>query len=239
MSSKQIIICECCLKIFKKKNFYENHLHRCRLKHNLKDNKPEITTDKLLDLIIDLTDKYNTCAKELENVKQKVYVQRRKIDIIEWLNTNFNPKISFEEGIRNIEIDEIMMDIIYNKKYVDGVVNVIEHYLKTKECFKCFHEKKYKIYVFTKDKEWNIITDEKLFELLFKFNQKIMNYHYNYLKINSEKLSCPKFQDDYQYKTTIILGGKNETIEQRIRKVKNKLYNNTREEFDSMYFSLE
>ena len=43
-------------------------------------------------MIKSLTEKYNTVQSELENLKNKVGIQNKKINVLEWLNKQDKPQ---------------------------------------------------------------------------------------------------------------------------------------------------
>ena len=153
MTTKHIINCPCCYKIFKKKGCYEKHILYCE-RNEHPNNEPSIT--QLYEMIQTITDKYNQVQSELESIKRQINMKNKKLDVISWLNEQFisDKNADFIDLANGIQIEETDLNIIFEKGYMDGIYEIIKNkflLLKEKSQFnfiKCFQQKKNILYVF-------------------------------------------------------------------------------------------
>ena len=87
MTSKHIINCPCCFKLFKRQGCYEKHILICR-----RTNEEKLpNTRQLYDMITTLTEKYNAVQSELDSLKRHIYTKNKKLDVLGWLNEQDRP----------------------------------------------------------------------------------------------------------------------------------------------------
>jgi len=242
MTSKHIIHCPSCFKTLKKKECYEKHIFKCQRLHE--ENTP--APNQLYEMIKSLTEKYNTVQSELENLKNKMSIQNKKLNILEWLNnqdTKNNPQLLWSKFINNMEITLSNLELIFKKGLIDGVFDILIQYLHSSDSndssesndsnhvIKCFEQKKNIIYVF--EEEWKIMNN-KAFEDIFKIiYQKILTSFEEYRIVNESKMNDDNFQVDFNNNFMTILCV-NIPFESKCVRIKNKLFNELKENFTSI-----
>ena len=236
MTTKHIINCPCCFKIFKKKGCYEKHILSCeRIERST--NAPSIS--QLYEMIQSLTEKYNTVQSELESVKRQINIKNKKLDIIAWLNTHSisNKNSDMLQLSKSIRIDQPELDIIFDKGFVDGIFEVIKNYFIVQQeagvdFIKCFQQKKNIIYIFSDDK-WKILSIEEFTKIIHAMNVKTFSAFNLYRESNIDKLDQDDFQVTFTNNFNKLLST-NMTFEQKCIRIKNKLFSEFNECFKSI-----
>ena len=106
------IQCPYCQKEYIKKTFYEKHLSICEIIQQIKKNDDDeelIPSTKILYKIVkelaNQNKKLQNRVNELEKIIQRG-VSPKKIDILERLNLNIIPSITFQDWVRTLKINE-------------------------------------------------------------------------------------------------------------------------------------
>jgi len=234
MTSKHIINCPSCFKIFKKNKCYEKHIFQCQRLHEEKiPNNIE-----LLNMIIQITDKYNLVQTELQTLKGQICIQNKKLNILEWLNNQEKTTLSSWNNIMDsFEINLSDLELIFEKGLINGTFDIIVQYLQSfnfnsNEIIRCFNQNKNTLYVF--NDEWQILNKSD-FENIFKtIYQKILCIFNKYKDFNKEKLLL---NDDFQLNFNnnfIKILCVQISFENQCVRIKNKLFNELKENFKSI-----
>jgi|APSaa5957512535_1039671.scaffolds.fasta_scaffold26117_2 hypothetical protein len=242
MTSKHIIHCPSCFKTLKLKECYEKHIFQCQRLHE--ENTP--APNQLYEMIKSLTEKYNSVQNELENLKRNNQIQNKKLNILEWLNKQNKPQIVWSKYIDEMKITLSNLELIFEKGLIDGVFDILIQYLHSNDSndsndssesndsnhvIKCFEQKKNIIYVF--EEEWKIMNN-KAFEDIFKIiYQKILTSFEEYRIVNESKMNDDNFQVDFNNNFMTILCV-NIPFESKCVRIKNKLFNELKENFTSI-----
>ena len=144
MSLKEIINCPCCFKCFKKKGCYDKHIMYCR---ELAFTKIPTNT-QLMEMIANLTDKYNGVQKRITIYQKSNLYKNRKLDVLKWLNdsnnTDENKGLSFINAFDDIDISIEDLNFIFDSNYVKGVCEIMKRHLSNHydidTLIKCFNQ---------------------------------------------------------------------------------------------------
>ena len=185
MSSKQIINCPNCLKIYKKKGSYENHIFKCEREIENSNNKE--TIPRLFEMIEKLIENQNKMQLEIENLKANLNRKNKKINVIDWLNEKEEIKGDFTDDWNNIKLTEEDLYIIFDKGFVKGIAEILNNNFIKFETVKCFNEKKQLIYIY-KSKNWQEIKKEEWEEIIKKVNSQLLVLFKHYQDQNLEQL---------------------------------------------------
>ena len=230
MTSKHIINCPSCFKSFKRAGCYEKHIFQCqrRTEEKIPNNK------ELWDMITHLTEKYNTVQSELEYLKNKMGIQNKKIDVLEWLNKQEKPNNTWKEIIENFEMKICDLDLIFQKGLIEGVVDIMIQYLQSfnsNDVIRCYEQKKNVFYVF--NGSWEILNKGD-FENSYKtIYQKILSSFEEYKNVNENKMNDDEFQIEFNNNFVKILCVQTPFESQSVR-IKNKIFDEIKENFKSI-----
>lgn len=139
-------ICEYCSKIYIRKKPFTHHKLMCELsyKNSKREEKyyreiEETTVSnipsqrELYEIIITLNNKYDKLQSDYDMLKRYVYDKKRKIEIIDWLNQNSCLEIGFYELFLNIKLSEEDLNIVFEKDYINGIVEIILKFIDGKK----------------------------------------------------------------------------------------------------------
>jgi hypothetical protein len=230
MTSKHIINCPSCFKSFKRAGCYEKHIFQCqrRTEEKIPNNK------ELWDMITHLTEKYNTVQSELEYLKNKMGIQNKKIDVLEWLNKLEKTNSTWNEIIDNFEMKICDLDLIFQKGLIEGVVDImIQHFqsFNSNDVIRCYEQKKNVFYVF--NGSWEILNKGD-FENSYKtIYQKILSLFEEYKNLNENKMNDDEFQIEFNNNFVKILCVQTPFELQSVR-IKNKIFDELKENFKSI-----
>ncbi len=230
MTSKHIINCPSCFKSFKRAGCYEKHIFQCQRR-----NEEKIPNNKeLWDMITHLTEKYNTVQSEMEYLKNKMGIQNKKIDVLEWLNKQEKPNTTWKEIIENFEMKICDLDLIFQKGLIEGVVDIMIQYLQSfnsNDVIRCYEQKKNVFYVF--NGSWEILNKGD-FENSYKtIYQKILSSFEEYKNVNENKMNDDEFQIEFNNNFVKILCIQTPFESQSVR-IKNKIFDEIKENFKSI-----
>ena len=232
MTSKHIINCPCCFKIFKKKGCYEKHIFDCQRTNDIRNP----TNKELYAMISVLTEKYNNVQNELVTLKQHTYTQNKKIDVLHWLNSHDvqNKQYNFYDHIHNMVIDMNNLEFIFKNGYVDGVFTIFITHLQSidhTQIIKCFEQKKNLLYIF--DNQWKLLDDKQFVVLFSDIHKKVLNVFDEYKIINEDKMLDEDYQTEFNNNFMKILCV-DMSFETQYKRFKSKLFNNLKENFKSI-----
>ena len=230
MTSKHIINCPSCFKSFKRAGCYEKHIFQCQRR-----NEEKIPNNKeLWDMITHLTEKYNTVQSEMEYLKNKMGIQNKKIDVLEWLNKQEKPNNTWKKTIENFEMKICDLDLIFQKGLIEGVVDIMIQYLQSfnsNDVIRCYEQKKNVFYVF--NGSWEILNKGD-FENSYKtIYQKILSSFEEYKNVNENKMNDDEFQIEFNNNFVKILCVQTPFESQSVR-IKNKIFDEIKENFKSI-----
>lgn len=236
---------QCCIycgKTYKNRINLDKHISLCELiyktrttktKFIIEDEEDEIPSQKkLYKAILILTKKYSKLEEKVEEINKFVVKKKKRINIIEWLNTNITPDIVFEQLIDKIIVTEQDIEYLF-KNTVYDTFNQIFHktlYLlknseKTTPLFG-FIQKSNILYIYDKtinsqEQEptikWHELSRDKLIAFLYNVHNKISRKLYNWkqkmsneikrndnMAIQYDKTILKLMSTDFKHETTFL-----------------------------------
>ena len=126
--------CSYCNRDYKEKFNYDRHIGFCEFSHkSVKERENEIdefeNTPNLKDIfkyVKELSVRVSTLEKENSKLKQLVNIEQRKIEILDWLNTQKKPNITFTDWITNIPFKEYLQ-VIFNNDLITGIIQCLDN----------------------------------------------------------------------------------------------------------------
>jgi hypothetical protein len=219
-------------------------LQRSRKTNNEEDSIVTIPSQKILyQLLLELGQKYNRLEERIEEMN-KCFVKKRKIDELEWLNTNIYPQIHFENLTEEIVITEHHVEFLLYNSFNDTLNEIFaDLFCKAEKnnyiypIFTFTHKSK-NIYIYEKDNnnnnsKWVKLSNDKLTRFLQKIQIKISKTFYDWKKLHDKKIKEDDNLGSICNNATIKLMSQDFKVESKLTKIKNILLNNIKPyEFD-------
>lgn len=226
--------CGFCNKEYKKKTFFEKHIIACEALHSRdQDVKTEYTPSihELWNLVKDLTFKVESQSREITKLKQHIQVQKRKVNITEWLTDNIDPVCDFSTFIREIQLNEYQYnDIILYDNIRNGITSFLkEHvFVDSKrrslpiQCFKQF----YNTFFIYKNEKWEKMNSDEMLLLCNSLDTKIFGVFQTWKQANQTKIDrCSKTNEYYmQIMSKLTAPYKGDNHDNHVRKIRSSLY---------------
>jgi uncharacterized protein YeeX (DUF496 family) len=180
--------CVHCGKTYKKRENLNKHVDLCELLHKSKkvgaliieDDEPLPSQRKMYQMLLDLGEKYNRLEEKMEEMNKWVAKKKKKINVLEWLNTNVTPNITFDVVIDKITVLEEDVNYLLHNSFYDVLNEVfsrsIYNFNETENPIFTFTQKQNVFYIYdiVDDKKvWIELTRERLIKFLNKVHMKI------------------------------------------------------------------
>ena len=252
--------CSYCKKNYVRKSAFNNHKLNCqfiRICNNVKtikdqnefevidqNNELSIKFDGSINdmykLLINMNNKFEKLQTDYNEIKKYVNITKNKIDIIEYLNKNYNSNnLDFIQFLNSIEITNTHLQIVFENDYIDGIFKIIVDYIdQIKDTInlpiKAFDNKEGIIYIylnndnihyFGKEKlyNWNVLNEELIKLVLKYFNTKLLPLFQKWKLLNENKFDPDNFTMIYVKNMKTVLGTNYQKKNKNIM-LQNKLY---------------
>jgi hypothetical protein len=142
---------------------------------------------ELLYLVRNLTDKLNNVENEIKELKKIIKKTNNttippinKKNVMEWLNNYIVPTMTFDEFIDNIIVNMGHFEFLLEYKLSDTIQKIIQtNIIKNDETVYPLYanvEKSGKVYVFTEDETWEIISIKYLSKFVKQIENKLFQH---------------------------------------------------------------
>lgn len=198
-------VCKNCNKGYQRYGYYSKHIIQCQpidftlyRPVNLDSIKTPSQCQQMLEYCLSRMDEFQHKIKEMEKEKQ---IDKKKIDILSWLNKNYKPKTCYKGYIDNITLDIKYIQLLQENNLLTVIDEIFNNcFTKTDNStsFKAFTVKLNIIYVYTEN-SWKIFSrnDTKyliskliknfreLLQIWYENNKAIIEYNLSdtYLKL--------------------------------------------------------
>jgi hypothetical protein len=195
--------CTNCGKGYKLKSSLDKHLLICELitrqgKKKLLIVEEEIIPDnkQLYQILLELTAKYTKLENKMAEVSKFAVKEKKKINILDWLNNNVTPSYSFKDFTNKIVLDTKFNDIILHNSFNDILNEIINQYLMDENLpILAFTQKTNAIFIFNPTSNtnnsvavWQEIPRDVLIGLLNSIQMKISKSFYDWKQSHKEEL---------------------------------------------------
>ena len=252
-----ILCCEYCGKDYKRKINYDKHFILCEIVYKAKKKDKRIdketeeineempTQKQMYKMILELALKYSKLEEKMELMNKWVDKTKKKINVLDWLNTssNLKPDLIFDNLADSIIILESDLDLLFNGNF-DNILNEIftrNIYQKDESEISLFAfiQKTNTIYVYTKDDSilelvWIELSREKLIYFLNKVHFKIVKTLSEWKKNNNEKLNNSDQLEEMYNKAKIKLMGIDFKHDSTLSKIKLSIYNKMKKDMKAL-----
>ena len=219
--------CKYCNKIYIRKYAYNNHFEKCKFYksrcsiikedndkflNNINKTNINLSNSIIYKMLIDLTNKYDKLQKDYDELKKFVETNKKKVDIITYLNNNFNfDNYDFNDFIKSINITSEDLELIFKKDYLDGIVSIILNKINILENnvpLKAFSTKENILYIYLNSlKSWIQMSNEELQKIIKYFSKNILNEFSKWESETRKTMRPDDFSEIYILNMKKVLGG--------------------------------
>ena len=230
---------QCCIhfgKIYKTRTNLEKHLLLCELlkkkTSSLIVEEEDVPSQKMLyQMIVELGQKYNRLEEKVDEINKWVVKKKKKINILEWLNSNIKPTITFENLSEKIIITDDHIELLFNNSFNDTLNEIFANSIYTinevENPIFAFVQKTNVFYAYDKLEEqdvWQELSREKLIRFLNKIQMKISKKLYEWKKNHSQQIRENDKLSEICDKATIKIMSVEFKQESTLGKVKQMIY---------------
>lgn len=181
---KHSLICELIVRQGKQKLLIEDNMDD----EIIPDNK------QLYKILLELTAKYTKLENKMAEISKFAVKEKKKINILDWLNNNVTPTCSFKEFTNKIVLDTQINDLILHNSFNDILNEIINQYLIDDNLpILAFTQKTNVIFIFNTTSDlavacWQEIPRDVLIGLLNSIQMKISKSFYDWKQSHKEEL---------------------------------------------------
>lgn len=182
------------------------------------------------DIINILFKKIETLERMVRDNTNFIQQQRRKINIVEYLNKSDNSSImQFSRFMRNITVSKKMLCEFLASNIVDGFASIVITVINDIEVppIRCFNRKKLRFYVFEED-IWQDVVDDYELELLVNSIQIKLLFIYEDTVREKEKSGKNIMRYYFEDKQKILCNGTPSDV--ICKKIRRSIYDSLKEE---------
>jgi len=207
--------CNFCAKEYKSRNGLEKHVALCEIIYKTQNNKKvsleeedELPSQRrLYQLLLDLSQKYNRLEEKVDEMNKWVAKKKKKINVLEWLNANSLPTITFENLCNKIQVLEEDVDYLFTNTFLDTFMKIFSRTIDelestTKKPICAFEQKHGLFYIYQEEKQdnqnnednqnkilgWSPLSRENLILFANRLHRKISKALSEWKKNNSQKI---------------------------------------------------
>jgi hypothetical protein len=188
----------------------------------------------MFTIILELTAKNSQLEQKVEELSKWADSKKKKLNVIDWLNTKYTKNIKYTEWLAGINITRNHLEAVFNSDMATGCYEILQSLLSVNMTedisneqtspIKAFDQKENILFIYNDENKWEMLSQTMFANLMNTMSTNILT---EFLKWQTENKSKMK-QDDFSYKyarnVQKIMGG-NLTQEQIHMRVKKDLYN--------------
>ena len=227
--------CSICKKQYKRLGNLKRHRLVCELlcrSKNNQESEEEEAKDcpsrfEIWKLIKIQAEKIDKLEKEIQSLKQMRFRTRKKINVLEWLNQQVKPKLSYSKWKETFILSEKHLQMIFDTDYIKGFVNILQSVFLMDDSdnrpLYAFRHKKHILYYFNGD-IWQVMPYNMLKEWVNNlYYKKLMIYFNIWYEQNQNKLESIDSAPIYQKNLKKIMGD-GKSIDERVQGIKKGFY---------------
>ena len=193
---------QCCIycgKSYKKKSNLEKHTNLCELLNKSKkslviEDEEEIPSHrKIYQILLELGNKYNRLEEKVDELNKWVVKKKKKINVIDWLNTNITPEIKFENLIEKIKIIDDDIKYLFENNFIDTLNHIFSRNIynlsESEYPIFAFVQKTNIFYIYENEESgWLELSKENLIKFLNKVHMKLFRVFRQHKIDNADKI---------------------------------------------------
>jgi len=208
--------CPTCQKKYKRYIYFSRHKLACCPTSISSEKYPQdqqiMSSDLLtrpsqvMQILDHLIISNNTLKLEIAELKKQNQQKKQKIDIISWLNKNFQPENDFKTYNTHTKITRKHLENVFASNLIESIKEIfIKQFDIVNLCpYKAFEQKENSIYVFTELNKWKILSISDFAEFIRLISQGLMNEFKCWQDENYDRIFTDEFSEIYLINTKKI-----------------------------------
>jgi hypothetical protein len=197
--------CALCNETFPSKE-YKKHIHVCKMTFDIGQNPTAVLVPP--DTIKSIMGTIDHLKQRIDELEKAIYKQKKKVNILDWLNYNVQPVMTFQEFYYSLEqlITPQHLEYIFDTNYNTGMARIFKDLLPTDEEYKVpmrsYNEQRGTIYVYIESttKQWAIMTEQQFQLLITNINRLLMKQLLNWKATREAILNQPIEDNEDEHK---------------------------------------
>jgi len=192
--------CAHCGKSYKKKTNLDKHVVLCELLSKTKkglvieDDDDIPSQRKIYNILLELGIKFNKLEEKVDELNKWVVKKKKKINVIDWLNTNTIPEVKFNSLVEKIIITQDDVKYLFENSFADTLNHIFSRNIYN------LSESEYPIFAFIQKANifyiyedehvgWTELSREKLIKFLNRVHMKLLRVYAEYKKQNADRIN--------------------------------------------------
>ena len=263
ITNKHLQCCIYCDKGYKNRSNLEKHINLCELVHKSKkyrndeDEEFELPSQKkMFQMLLELGQKYSRLEEKVDEMNKWVLKKKKKINVLEWLNSNIVPHLVFEDLHEKIVIidsdiefllqnslldtmNEVLSRTVYNISDISGLDSSLDSSVECVIPLFAFVQKANIFYVFSNNNDnikgvWIELPREILKRFFMKIQMKISKAFCEWKKKRADKTRDDESFDILCDKTIVKIMGTEFNQDTTFGKMKTTMYNKMKTDMKSL-----
>ena len=157
------------------------------------EEEPLPSQRKMFEMLMELGQKYSRLEEKVDEINKWVVKKKKKINVLEWLNANITPTITFENIIDKITVNEKDIEMLINNTFYDVLNEIfgrtIYNFNEHDNPIFAFINKSNMFYIYNANKVWDKMSTEIFIKFLNRVHMKIFKAfnEWKSIKLNDTK----------------------------------------------------
>jgi hypothetical protein len=199
--------CVYCGRTYKKRVNLDKHMILCELlqkskknqiNYSIEEEEPLPSQRKMFHMLLELGDKFTRLEGKIEEINKWVIKKKKKINVLDWLNANLKPVITFDQVSDKITVNEKDILSLFENTFYDVLneifSNNIYQFNENENPIFAFIQKTNIFYIYDKDGIWKELSKDLLIKFLNKIHMKIIKCFYDWKKTKTNEI---KIDDNF------------------------------------------
>jgi hypothetical protein len=231
--------CNYCGKGYTRKTSLQRHVLLCETVHKTKREKTcdqEETTDipsrqQLYQIIQELSMKYHTQQQQIEEMQKWIQIKKRKMDLVQWLQTNHSQSLPFQIWMKTIQVQEKHIELLMDESIVQTITSILRDNLQPEKGkpFAAFSQKANTIYIFDESQQWLTLSSENYLLLIKQIHSRILRELCEWRNKHAKEITENEKMSELYNKTVMKLMGLNFNQDSTaLSKIRTNLYHHVK-----------
>lgn len=224
------LTCKYCFKKYSRPSFYQRHMLMCERKNKTNGDSQEkiFTLSEVTEILGELMEKVNKLEIENEEFRKYVVKQKKKCNILEWLQENKECSIHFDAFLEKIILTERdLMGVFESNNTCNGITNLILKYfpIENRNDFPIvsFFQNKNCFYIFKNDK-WSLMKEKEYKSFINKFTSQLLKLFKVWFDNNKKNLFRSEESHEEYFQNLEKIIGKSNQMGENHKKIKSNIY---------------